>query len=205
MLHLLDHLLDIKRRHCRLVSQPADLTGHHQKARAVFARLLGLDRRVDGEQVRLVSHLRDRGDREVDGRGPLTNLRQLGTERQRAVGELPHGAIHAGEVLPTVGRHQARMGGHVVDLGHRAQQFLTGGRNLLDRRDRLACRGTVVGDHLLLLAGGGLDRGGGRDQRDRRFLDPPDQPPQVVGHRLDGIQKDPCFVVAVSGDFTGHT
>ena len=58
----LDHLLDVEGRDGGLVGEPADLAGHDQEAEAVLAGLLGLDRRVDREQVRLVGDLGDRRD-----------------------------------------------------------------------------------------------------------------------------------------------
>ena len=71
VLHLLDHPLDVEGGHGGLVGESADLAGDDEESEAVFAGLLGLDRRVDRQQVGLVGDLGDGGDGEVDVRGPL--------------------------------------------------------------------------------------------------------------------------------------
>ena len=61
-LDLLDHLLDVVRRHGSLVGQAPDLGCDHGEAAPVLAGLLRFDRSVQGEQVGLIRDLGDGGD-----------------------------------------------------------------------------------------------------------------------------------------------
>ncbi len=58
-LDFLDRLLDVVGRHGGSIGEAADLGGHHREAATGLARLLGFDRRVEREKIRLVGHLGD--------------------------------------------------------------------------------------------------------------------------------------------------
>ena len=76
-LHVANDVFDVEGGYRRLIGQAANLAGHDQKAPAVLAGLLRLDRGVDGQEVGLVGDLRDRGDDHVDIVRLLANDRQL--------------------------------------------------------------------------------------------------------------------------------
>ena len=113
-----------------LVSQAADLAGDDQEAQAHrLTGLLGLDRRVDRQEVGLVRHLGDGGDRQVGVRGALADDRELGADRGGRLGELPHRPAHLGEApLPFAG-HGRGVVGDLADLVHGLEQFEAGGRD----------------------------------------------------------------------------
>ena len=94
-LHLLHHFLDVVSRDCRLVGQAPDFHGHNGEAQPVLARLLGFNRRVEGEQIGLVGHFCDRGHHRVDVGGLFAQHSQFGADRAGSVHDLSHCAFHS--------------------------------------------------------------------------------------------------------------
>ena len=185
LLHLLDEPLDVEGRDGRLVGEPADLPGHDDEALAVLARLLGLDRGVDREEIGLVGHLRDRRDHHVDVLSPLADEGQSLAELVRRLLEVVHRLPHLPEVLaPRIGHRRRVVGdrGHVV---HRGEELTTGDRNLAAGSRRLGGAGPERIDRLLLVRSGGREIAGRGPELATGLLHLLDDAPQALRHVAD--------------------
>ena len=185
LLHLLDEPLDVEGRDGRLVGEPADLPGHDDEALAVLARLLGLDRGVDREEIGLVGHLRDRRDHHVDVLGPLADEGQSLAELVRRLLEVVHRLPHLPEVLaPRIG-HRRRVVGDRSHVVHRGEELTTGDRNLAAGGRRLGGAGPERIDRLLMMRSGGREIAGRGPELATGLLHLLDDAPQALRHVAD--------------------
>ncbi|CAI8693677.1 hypothetical protein EMIT0111MI5_11052 [Burkholderia sp. IT-111MI5] len=195
-LDFLHRLLDVVGRDGRLVGEAADLGRDDREAAAVFAGLLGLDRRVQRQQVGLVGHLGDRRDHLVDVQRLLVEDRELRVHRTGRVHHAAHRLAHPREPALAHARERRRLLGHAGHLVHRAQQVarrredLARGRADLGRRRRGFVRGR------LLLARRRRDLGDRRRHLQRRLLRARDELGQLVGHPVEARLERAEFVAA---------
>ncbi|MNX86909.1 hypothetical protein D3C86_1188110 [compost metagenome] len=186
-LDLTHHLLDVVGGHRRLVGQAADLGGHHHEAPAVFAGLLGLDGRVQRQQVGLVGHLRDRGDDLRDIAGFLVQDGQLGVDRTGRAHHVAHGVFHARQAhLSAAGQRSGLLRG-AGDFRHGAHQFARGRRDLARGGADLGRGGGDFGRRRLLLLGRGGDLGHRGRHLHGRTLRLADQAGQFVHHAVEAL------------------
>ena len=153
---------DLARRRSRLLGQLAHLVGNHGKASPLIPGSCGLDGRVQGQQVRLVGDVLDRGNNPADFLRPLPHFPHV---RANLGGTQADGldALHG--CLDCLAAGLRRRGRTVHDLGaaigrrhHHRQAFA----QLLERGVGLPCRPSFRlrsrGDLLHLLADGGHGR-----------------------------------------------
>ena len=204
LLHLLDEPLDVERGHGRLIGQPADLPGHDDEALAVFAGLLRLDGRIDREQVRLVGHLRDRGDHHIDVFGPLPDRRQPFREVGRRLFEVGHRLTDARDVFAAGIGHSRRLGRHGCHVVHRAEQFLARHGNLPACHGHLARARAERTDRVFLLAAGRRELLRRGIQVETRLLHLRDDAPQARRHAADVAEQLPRLIAAAHVDRAGE-
>ena len=161
----------------------------------MLSGLFGLNGSVDREEIGLIGYLGHRHDHQIDSVGALPDLGQFVAKQRGASGQLLHGGIHANKVGTPLLRALPGLGGHLIDLGHGAQQFLTGGGDFMDRSASIGRGGSVILDDLLLLCPGRLHHCGSGVKRGCRHLDAPNQGTEVSGHGLDGAKKRPGLII----------
>ena len=167
-LDFLDDLVDVIGGHRRLVGEAADFRRHDRKAAPVFARLLGFDGRVEGQQVGLIGDPRDRRHHLVDVARLFAEDGQLGVDGGGGIDDLLHGGFHVRQADLAAAGQAGGLFGHRRHFVHGSDQLLRRRGDLLRRRaDLRRGRGNFIGGAQLLLVAGPRHGDGGHQFGDR--------------------------------------